>query len=134
MAEMCRCGLTITPPKKYERRWWSTRAHRPPGLQVRALALYGDDPDRLWFERSEDNDHWIMWGRSVDRAGRLGVVLCWSDLAYCRFGVEHVLVALHEPHPPPPTPIGAILGGTAYLDGHPALVFGEPSPKDPDQP
>ena len=56
---------------------------------------YGDDPDRLWFERSEDDPNvWVMRG-SVARGDGPGLVFQWgSELATCGCDVEHVLVAI----------------------------------------
>lgn len=105
---VCPCGVPIMPPEKSQQRWYSPTVHpRRPDLKVRALMRYGDDPQRLWFERSEDNPNvWVMHGSAV-RGDRPGVVFQWgNELATCGCGVEHVLVAI-EPLPAPDRPMGA---------------------------
>lgn len=87
MADRCRCHLPVDVPLDIQH-WWPERDPEP-GMRVRAVALYGQEP--AFLHRVRVKGGWHTRGLGANHPGSTPPK-SWEEVGQCWAGEKHAVV------------------------------------------
>lgn len=89
---VCRCYLPLDPPFGME--WWQPDIDPDPGLRVRAVVRWGDEPELRRAVRLRDGSGWAEHGAMVNFYLDITPPLPWRHVGRCWAENYHPVVAV----------------------------------------